>query len=114
MSPESKADWLEKEKTPRQLAEMCCAASGEAFTYRNRCAALERQLQQLRALNDSQAATIRATHAGRPDCRWHYAGDYLWDTTCGTTFEIPDDPADAEPYCPRCGGRAVLTQEEGG
>lgn len=55
-------------------------------------------------LNEAHVAVARL----RGNCRWRYAGEFLWDTACGTTFEIPGDLMAVEPYCPRCGGRTAL------
>lgn len=67
MSPESQSDWLVKNKTPRELAEMYGKASSEAFTYKNRCADLDRKIKQLRA----EITELRTGKKGWPPSKEH-------------------------------------------
>ena len=67
MSPESKVDWLGKNKTPRELAEMYSKESSQTFTYRNQCAELELKNKQLRA----EITELRTGKQGWPPSKEH-------------------------------------------
>ena len=75
------------------------------------------ELQEaVQALGDLKSLTARLNHELnvahmriarlRGDCRWSDHGGLLWRTSCGAEF-VREDTDTLEPYCPRCGGRAV-------